>query len=122
MVNQVENFVEEVSESDPYLRENPPTLEWIQGTQGVEIPMDHLITETVITAIEAVTGIHPISNPLYSKSDLRTPVLISGIPNVGLGPLAGGLASTGGVDEWVDLDEYIASIKVCAKIIMDWCS
>ena len=76
---------------------------------------------TVREAIKDVTGEEPFSNPLYSKSDVRTPVLISGIPNVGFGPLAGDLATTGGINEWVDLDSYVQSIKVCAKIIMDWC-
>lgn len=72
-------------------------------------------------AIEDVTGEKPFSNPLYSKSDVRTPLLIAGIPNVGYGPLEGDLASTGGEDEWVDLDDYIRAIKVTARIIMEWC-
>ena len=121
VVGQVEARLREAVEADDWLRENPPELQWIQGTQGVEVPMDHPIVETVVDAITEVTGEEPISNPLYSKSDVRTPVLISGIPNVGFGPLAGDLATTGGVDEWVDLDDHIRSIKVCAKIILDWC-
>jgi acetylornithine deacetylase len=117
----VEEYIKAVVEVDPWLRDNPPQLEWIQGTQGIEIPVDHPITVTVREAIRDATGEEPFSNPLYSKSDVRTPVLISGIPNVGFGPLAGDLATTGGINEWVDLDSYVQSIKVCAKIIMDWC-
>jgi len=121
VVRQVEDRLKEDVEADDWLRDNPPDLLWIQGTQGVEVPMDHPIVETTVNAIREVTGEKPFSNPLYSKSDVRTPVLISGIPNVGFGPLAGDLATTGGLDEWVDLDDYIRSIKVCAKIILDWC-
>ena len=121
VIRQVKTHVEEAVEADDWLRENPPDLQWIQGTQGVEVPMDNPIVETTVKAIREVTGEIPFSNPLYSKSDVRTPVLISGIPNVGFGPLAGDLATTGGKDEWVDLDDYIKSIKVCAKIILDWC-
>jgi len=121
VVRQVEARLEEAVEADEWLRENPPEMQWIQGTQGVEVPMDHPIVETTVNAIRKVTGETPFSNPLYSKSDVRTPVLISGIPNVGFGPLAGDLATTGGVDEWVDLDDYIRSIKICAKVILDWC-
>ena len=105
MVKQVEAHFEEAVETDDWLRENPPELQWVQGTQGVEVSMDHPIVETTVNAIREVTGETPFSNPLYSKSDIRTPVLISGIPNVGFGPLAGDLATTGGVDEWVDLDD-----------------
>lgn len=121
VVEQVERNIREASEADPYLREHPPEITWVQGTQGVEVPMSHPIVQATVKAVEAVTGERPFSNPLYSKSDVRTPVLIAGIPNVGLGPLAGDLATTGGVDEWVDLQEYVDAIKVCARIIMDWC-
>jgi len=105
VARQVEAYLEAAVDADDWLRENPPDLQWIQGTQGVEVPMDHPIVETTINAIREVT----------------TPVLISGIPNVGFGPLAGDLSTTGGVDEWVDLDDYVRSIKVCAKVILDWC-
>jgi acetylornithine deacetylase len=121
VVKEVEEEVKRISEADPYLKENPLELEWIQGTQGVEIPVDHPIVMTTMDAIEDVTGIRPFSNPLYSKSDLRTPVLIADIQNVGYGPLAGDLATTGGKDEWVDLDDYIRAIKVTARVIMEWC-
>ncbi|MCW4048189.1 MAG: peptidase dimerization domain-containing protein [Candidatus Bathyarchaeota archaeon] len=119
VVIEVETFVKSVASRDPWLKENPPVIEWIQGTQGVEIPLDHPIVNTVENAIEYVTGEKPFSNPLYSKSDVRTTVLISNIHNVGIGPLAGDLSTTGGYEEWVDLDDYIRSIKVCAKIIID---
>ena len=121
LVKKVEEYVQEVSMADPWLKEHPAKIDWIQGTQGVEIPIDHPIVETISNAIEDVTGERPFSNPLYSKSDLRTPVLISGINNVGYGPLAGDLSTTGGFEEWVDLDDYIQAVKVTARAIMDWC-
>lgn len=121
VVKEVESNVKRISESDPYLKENPLELEWIQGTQGVEVPVDHPIVVTTMDAIEEVSGERPFSNPLYSKSDVRTPVLIADIPNVGYGPLAGNLVATGGKDEWVDLDDYVRAIKVTARVIMRWC-
>ena len=121
LVAVVEDYVKQVSDADPWLKEHPLKVEWIQGTQGVEVPLDHPIIKTISDAIEDVTGTRPFSNPLYSKSDVRTPILISGIYNVGYGPLAGNLSTTGGFEEWVDLDDYIRGIKVTAKAIMDWC-
>jgi acetylornithine deacetylase len=121
IVKEVEAEVKRISDSDPWLRDNPLVLEWIQGTQGIEVPLNHPIVVTSMDAIEGVTGERPFSNPLYSKSDVRTPMLIADIPNVGYGPLAGDLATTGGKDEWVDLDDYIRAIKVTARIILDWC-
>jgi len=122
LVDKIEKYIYEISRADPWLKEHPLKLEWIQGTQGVEVPMDHPIVETISKAIKEVSGEKPFSNPLYSKSDLRTPILISGINNVGYGPMAGNLSTTGGYEEWVDIDDYIHSIKVTALAIMDWCS
>ena len=121
VIDEVKKFLEQYYDSDDYLKANQPTLEWIQGTQGVEMHEDFPIVQVTKKAIESVTGTLPFSNPLYSKSDLRTPVLIAGIPNVAFGPLAGDFATTGGRDEWVDVDDYISSIEVLVKIIMDWC-
>lgn len=121
IVNAVENEINRISESDEWLKENPLELEWVQGSQGVEVPLDHPIVQLTITAILDVTGEEPFSNPLYSKSDVRTPILVSNIPNVGYGPLAGSFSTTGGKDEWVDLDDYIRAIKVTARIITRWC-
>jgi acetylornithine deacetylase len=121
VVDSVEDEINRINESDVWLRENPLELEWVQGTQGVEVPFNHPIIQTTIAAILDVTGETPFSNPLYSKSDIRTPVLISNIPNVGYGPLAGSLSTTGGKDEWVDLDDYIRAVKVTARIVTEWC-
>ncbi len=121
VMKEVEAYLNKFYDSDEYLRTNRPVLEWIQGTQGVEMGEELAVVQVTKKAIEAVTGQIPFSNPLYSKSDLRTPVLIAGIPNVAFGPLAGDLATTGGRDEWIDVDDYSRSIKVLAKIILDWC-
>jgi acetylornithine deacetylase len=121
VMREVENYLNHFYDSDEYLRVERPVLEWVQGTQGVEMNEHLPIVQVTKRAIETVTDETPFSNPLYSKSDLRTPVLIAGIANVAFGPLAGDLATTGGRDEWVDIDDYIRSIKVLAKIILDWC-
>jgi len=108
------------AEEDPWLREHPPEVEWLFGTQGVEVPGDHPLYRTVHDAVVAVTGVEPKVNPLHSASDIKNPNLFSGIPSVGIGPLAGDLTQAGGHDEWVDVEDYIRTIKICAKIILDW--
>lgn len=122
VMKELEHCLEKFYDSDDYLKLNKPTLEWIQGSQGVEVHENEPIIIITKNAIKEITGKEPFSNPLYSKSDLRTPILIAGIPNVGFGPLAGDFSTTGGKDEWIDIDDYISSIKVMAKIIFDWCA
>lgn len=117
---EVENAVEAAAQADDWLKNHPPEIKWLFGTQGVETPVDHTLYQTVSEAIRDVTQNEPFVNPLHSASDIRNPYLYSGIPTVGLGPLAGNLAQNGMEDEWVDVDDYIRAVKITAKIILDW--
>jgi acetylornithine deacetylase len=119
--DEIEKTLQQAAETDPWLRDHPPILDWLFGTQGVEVPKEHPLYQTVSTAVAAVTGETPEVNPLHSASDIRNPALFRGIPTVGLGPLAGDFTQAGGHDEWVDVDDYIKAIKICAKVIVDWC-
>jgi acetylornithine deacetylase len=112
--------IDRAAEEDDWLTKNPPDVEWLFGTQGVEVPSHHPLYQTVHNAVAEVTGIQPEVNPLHSASDIKNPKLFSGIPSVGIGPLAGDLTQAGGHDEWVDIDDYIRAIQICAQIIVDW--
>ena len=118
--NEVQECLAEAARSDPWLQEHPPETWWIFGTQGVEIPVEHPFYQTVSRAILAVTGEQPYVNPLHSASDIRNPILYSGIPTVGLGPLAGNLAQNGLADEWVDAADFIRAVQITARVILDW--
>jgi acetylornithine deacetylase len=117
---EIREAIDKVAEGDEWLNEHAPRVEWLFGTQGVEVPRDHPLYRTVHQAVLQVTGIEPEVNPLHSASDIRNPKLFSDIPSVGIGPLAGDLTQAGGHDEWVDIEDYIRAIKICAKIIVDW--
>ncbi len=117
---EILDAVERATRNDPWLTENRPVVEWLAGTQGVEVPRDHPLYQTVHRAVVEVTGVEPEVNPLHSGSDIRNPKLFSDIPSVGIGPLAGDLTQAGRHDEWVDVEDYIRAIKICAKIIADW--
>jgi acetylornithine deacetylase len=117
---EIQEALNRVSLQDPWLGTHPPDVEWLFGTQGVEVSPDHPLYRTVHEAVVEVTGVEPEVNPLHSASDIRNPMLFGGIPSVGIGPLAGDLTQAGGHDEWVDVEDFIRAIKICAKIIADW--
>lgn len=117
---EVENSIAGVSESDIWLKENPPSLLWLFGGEGMDISAEHPLYKTVSSAIEAVTGEKPVTNPMHAASSIYNPYLYSGIPSVAYGPLGGNLTQNGLTDEWIDLPDYIRAIKVTAKIILDW--
>jgi acetylornithine deacetylase len=118
---QVEAAITEAAASDTWLSEHPPQLQWLMGTNGVEVPLDSPIYQTVRNAIHAVTGITPQPQPLHSGSDIRAPILYSGIPTIGFGPLCGDLTQAGGTDEWVSVEDYMHMIEVVAMTIVNWC-
>ena len=118
---ELEAAVRQASASDPWLNENPAQLEWLQGISGVEIPEASPIYQTVAAAIHDVTGITPKVQSLHAASEIRTPILYSGIPTLGFGPLSGGNTQSGGTDEWVSVDDYINMIEVVAQVIVAWC-
>ena len=118
----IEDVINSLSESDTWLSEHPPVIEWVFGTQAVETPVDHPLYQITSRGIEDVTGEKPHINPLHTASDIRNPILFSDIPTVGFGSMAGGLVHSGGHDEWIDIEDYLKAIRVCAGIIVDWCS
>ncbi|MFO8174930.1 MAG: M20/M25/M40 family metallo-hydrolase [Longimicrobiales bacterium] len=117
---EILDAIQTAAREDEWLKDHPPQIEWLFGTQGVEVSGDHPLYRTVHEAVVEVTGVEPRVNPLHSASDIKNPNLFSGIPSVGIGPLAGDLTQAGGHDEWVDVEDYIQAIKICAKVMIDW--
>jgi acetylornithine deacetylase len=113
---EVEEAVSRIAETDPWLKEHPPVIDWLIGADATEVSYQHPIYLTVSNAIQTVTGIEPFVNPLHSLNDIRNPLLYSGIPTVGFGPFSG----YGVKDEWVDVEDYIRAIKVAAQTIYEW--
>ena len=70
---------------------------------------------------QPITGQPQHVNPLHTSSDIRNPIVQSGIPCVGLGPLCGDLTQNGSRDEWVDVADYRRSVGVLAGAIALWC-
>ena len=120
VMKEIEDSVANVVNKDAWLKEYPPVFEWMFGSQGVEVPVEHPLYRTVSYAIREVTGEEPFVNPLHSASDIRNPNLFSGIPTVGYGPLGGDLSQNGNHDEWVDVADYIRAIKITARAILEW--
>jgi acetylornithine deacetylase len=116
---EFEAFVSGFAQTDPWLKENPPKLEWhfaniyfppfstavdhplvqvIQTTQG------DLNMESVISGFPAVTD-----GGFYAGAGV-TPLI--------LGPLGSGLH---GVDEYINIESLTRMAKVYAGTILRWC-
>jgi acetylornithine deacetylase len=117
----VEQALEALASGDPWLREHPPRVEWLFGTEGVELPEGHALVETVRQALMTATDRPPSIYALHASSDIRVPMHYNGTPCVGFGPLAGDSSQIGKADEWVDEEDYLRMVEACALTILDWC-
>lgn len=118
---EVEVAIAEAAATDPFLRGTPPRLEFLSGVTGAEVKLDHPLWLATSEAVRLGTGEVPEINPLHTSSDIRNPMVQSGIPCVGLGPLCGDLTQNGGRDEWVDEADYRRGVAVVAALITLWC-
>lgn len=120
VMQEVESAIREAADSDAWLRETPPKVEWIAGVGAAETAPDAPLYRLVAEAVTAETGIAPRINPLHTASDIRNPIIQQGMPTVGLGPLCGNLTMAGGQDEWVDIADFHRAVRVTANIIARW--
>ncbi|MGW4119049.1 M20 family metallopeptidase [Nocardia sp. NPDC004711] len=121
--SEVVQTVTGIAQQDPWLRANPPRIDWPMHYPGGRTDGDHPFTRTVCAARERATldtafaGV-PEVRPFPSATDL-TWFTAAGIPAVGLGP--GPLVMAHAVDERCAIDELVCAAKTYAVAAIDWC-
>jgi acetylornithine deacetylase len=118
---EVAAALRDAAAADPVLGAHSPELVFVSGVTGAEVGQDHALWHATSEAVRLGTGTAPEINPLHTSSDIRNPMVQSGIPCVGLGPLCGDLTQNGGRDEWVDAADYRRGVAVIAALIGLWC-
>ena len=119
---EIEKTVKKVSENDDWLNANSPTISWVSGVTGAEVPESSLFYQIVSSATKSITGKMPYVNPMHTSSDIRNPIVEANIPCVGLGCLGGNLSQNNKVDEWIDIEDFSLMVEVTSEIIERWCS
>ena len=110
-----------VAASDPWLRDHPPTLEWIEGQfEPGETALTQPIVASLTAAHTAVMDSSPTVQGVPYGSDLRLFTLHAGVPAILYGPGDVALAHT--VEESVDLSEVYACAKVLGLLMPSWCT
>ena len=97
-----------------------PKIEWLEGTEPAGVAPDHPLFQSVSAGIAAITGQRPKNYCGHASSDIRIPILYSGIPTVGYGPTSSEIAANGAVDESIDIKEYLDTISATALAVMNW--
>ncbi|MCU8693584.1 M20/M25/M40 family metallo-hydrolase [Mycobacteroides abscessus] len=115
--------VSAVAEADPWLRREPPRIEWPMHYPGGRTDRDHPLCRTVISARQDAASESSFSGPpdvlpFPSAADLPW-FTAAGIPAVGMGP--GALAMAHAVNERCAIEEIVCATKAYALTAMRWC-
>lgn len=110
----------QVTAADPWLKDHPPSLEWIEGQFEPGLTsFEDPIVQALCTAHAQVIGTQPRVQGVPYGSDLRLFTEHGRFPAVLYGP--GDVAFAHTVEEHVELEEVFACAKVLALLVTDWC-
>ena len=116
----VEDTVKKVTESDPWLKENPPVLRWAETMQfepSVSI-LEGKFFEIAEACSNEVLGIYQAPKAFTAVSDLR--YFLNNKNSIGANFGPGDIKQAHSYDESVDFEEIIKACKVVARFIYNW--
>lgn len=115
-----EAVVIEAARRDPWLRGNPPNVDW-WGYQysPARAPLDHPLISTLKGAARSITGVEPRVEGVTYASDMRHLVNLGGIPTVIFGP--GDVKNAHTDNEFVSIEDLKMVTKTLALTILRFC-
>lgn len=114
---EIEDFVAAVAQTDGWMRENPPHVEWLLDADCAETAVESNFVQSLITSARRAGGKGKVSG-VGSHTDMGWYVH-TGTPTVNFGPGNPKIAHQ--ADEHIELEEYLQSVKQLAAMVMDWC-
>jgi acetylornithine deacetylase/succinyl-diaminopimelate desuccinylase family protein len=115
---EVEAQLERIANSDPWLSEHRPSIEWPHTWPPYDTPVDHPIVSVVQAAHRQALG-DAVELTGFAAVDDATFFEAAGIPAVTYGP--GSILTSHCLDERVSIDEVIRAAKVYAAAAIEWC-
>jgi acetylornithine deacetylase len=119
VMDSFREYVMRVSETDPWLRENPPEVEFFHHDDAHWIDPEEKIVKTVMRAVEKTLGKKPEIIAGIGANDCRHLINRGKIPSFVFGPGTGNQAHS--VDESINIEALIDGVKALALSIHDWC-
>jgi acetylornithine deacetylase len=115
---EVEAQIHRFAQTDPWLRKNPPKVDWLLWWPPFDVPADAPICKTVAAAYETTLN-KPAKYYGFAAVDDAAFLNRAGIPAVSIGP--GSLTVAHAPNEYVDIAELMDATKIYALAIVDWC-
>ena len=118
--NAFENHLKKVSNSDVWLKENPPILEWFEGQfESGQTNVNHSIIRALKHAYKNVNNNSAILEGVTYGSDLRLFTNHADIPAVLFGP--GDVRLAHSANEYIEIEEVLTCVKIITNLIIKWC-
>jgi acetylornithine deacetylase len=115
-----EEALEKARDRDPWLRDNPPKLEWWGGRfLPARTPVDSRIVSVLSGAARDLQGFPPDIEGVTFGSDLRHLVLEGGVPTVLFGP--GDIRMAHADDESVAVSDLEIAVRVLTTAALRFC-
>lgn len=114
---EISEFVAAVAQTDPWLRENPPVIEWLIDADCGETDSDHPFVQCCLESLRA-TGRNAVIEGVSAHTDMGWFCNV-GIPTINFG--GGEMRVAHQSDESIGEDDVIATTAMIAHTIIDWC-
>jgi acetylornithine deacetylase len=111
-------YVKYASRHDPWLRENPPKVEFTERYRGYELDVGSPFVQVLKDSYQEVKGGQAKVIGADGGCDAWIRSLYGGSSTVVFGPRGG---NAHGADEFVYIDDLIATEKILALAILEWC-
>lgn len=118
----IQDLVDRVTESDPWLKKNPPVLRWADTMQfePSASTLGGRFFEIAEACSKEVLGTYAAPKAFTAVSDLR--YFLNGENSVGANFGPGNIKQAHAYDESVDWEEIIQACKLAARFIYSWTS
>jgi len=117
---EIEDFVKSISRVDPWLKENPPRIEWILDADCGETEANHTFVKLLNKHNNKILGEKDSKSKVEGVTSHTDMGRLSdvGVKMVNFGPGLPECAHQS--DEFVFINDFINAIRVMARIIFDW--
>ncbi len=114
---EIEEYVRYVAATDAWLREHPPTIEWLIDADCGETPADHEFVRLCADSMRRLGSRGKVEG-ICSHTDMGWLVRV-GIPTVNFGPGDPRMAHQS--DEYVEEASLLDATRMVALTMLDWC-
>lgn len=119
---EIETHIDRAAQTDPWLRANPPSVEWKLHWPANTPDAEEITAVTVSAHTQAAVGTRFAGAPDvvgFAAVEDATFLTLGGVPAISYGP--GDLRVAHADDEYVMIDEMVTACKTFAVAAMDWC-